>query len=357
MSLIQALPASYRWYVDDYILKFSDDSIHLTAKSEQHSHAPSCDIYKSKCFDKLCSISDSKIPTSSQTASLELNSKPKSSSVQTKPSSADVPINKLSKGKQTCNCEKVQPYTVFGQIVCAVELLCRAAQLLGLRKTIKQQVKWLLTEESDCNIPFDRFPKFSDVIFLSESKFDSLFESLITTVIDKAFSQKCSHVIAKKIFQDRELSVVALFFNRHSLIVHDSRAVMKIPDLTWYGAALLTKIGEMDKKSILKYLNDVKQTHQNREFLNKLSGEKEKVDILDYSSTQLEVFVSGLLQQCEEIRQAQIRELMFGPPACTMEFPEFNNMFCNPVYRQLLILLDIEKSLSSNKLINNMIFV
>jgi hypothetical protein len=235
-----------------------------------------------------------------------------------------------------CDCETVTPYSVFGKIFIAVEMLSRTFDIQGFKESIKVHTKWLLHDRPDV-IPFDRFLRFSDIIFIPKCKFNSLFDSLIDKVIEKVFSQKCSHLVAKEIFHNRALSVVALFVCRYKLLLHMHRTGSMMRKFSLHVEESCDELKLMGTKYAVKYLKDIRNIHQSRDIMNRFTGKNERIDILDYRSDHLELILFGLMNHWRELREAK--------NAPTRRVKRYNSeLFCHPVYRQIFILMDFQKN-------------
>ena len=356
--MIRALPEECRWYVDDFIIKAEclDDL-------EDYD---GCDVYEGECFNKLCSrpekksansqskISESKTPSQDDLFASVLNK-------MTERAFQSNEIEELEKllldgFNGVCVCPKPDSNSVLGKLVVAVEMFCRtslnkkdiltvmdrrvskndipSSNLQYLKERIGHHAKWLMDENADpLGVMSVKVPKFSDIIFIPHSKFDSLLDNFMTKVLDR--SGKCSHAIAQDIMADWELTIVALFATRYRLVLYSAETMMfkfrlEVEEIC--EELLLLGVGGAVRCVI--QVGKVFCADGRTKVFNRFTRQEETIDILDYPSRLISIFLSGLLKEYKEFRRIY-------PKGVDEKKIENYDIFCNPVYRQIILLMEM----------------
>ena len=372
VEMIRALPDNVLWYIDDFIIK--------SYRYYDSSNCPNCDVYESECFSKLCpkvkkvtqkSVQQKSDPTKPVEDDHSLYASLMDQTIeQTFPpfplikSSAELEQLLLEGFDEDCTCRKPVLNSTFEKLVIAVEMFCRtdldmkgmltmrrerismdnpSHNIEHVKEKIRHHAKWLLSD-NPCSFSPERDVKFSDIIFISKSEFGTLLDKFISKVLDR--DSKCSHEIAKAITKDPELSVVALFASRYRLTLYSAESM----DFKFRKTIeeICEEMKLMGVETALKCVEEVGAAFCSggRRVMNRFTLQKETIDILNTSARFLKRFLAGLLKEYKDFRRA-------NPAGVEGENIQDYDIFCNPVYRQIFVLMEMRDRYRSLGLFTN----
>jgi hypothetical protein len=256
-----------------------------------------------------------------------------------------------------CSCKKPEENSVLGDLVIAVEMVCRCtlddkdiltvrdrsfskdsapANIEHIKGKIWHHAKWLMSDNPDrWTLPIGRDLKHSDIIFISRKNFGALLDKFMTTALNK--DHKCSHEVAKTISEDRELTIVALFATRYRLVLYSAETMLFKFRLEI--EEMCDMIQDMGVERSVKFLQDLACLFCDgpRDMFNRFTGQGERIDIFSYPPKHLKTFIAGLLKEYKVFRR-------MNPKGVDEKKIENYDIFCNPVYRQIFVLMEARES-------------
>lgn len=348
LSAVKSLPEQYLWYVDDYIHKICSKS---TNDFKPYCELTSDCFQKKKEFEKNLTKNDKNENEGKLSISVNAN-KDISSLIKSVKKQANMfrgTQSEMRNSRSDC-CAAFDPESAEALINSGLTFifseLVNSSQKESEQKIKKHisamrlHVKWLLCDDELYvkNLPRDREPRYSDIVYIIRSTFEGLLDSYIKSGLNVA--KKCSSEITKSILKNRELAIVALFFSQY-VFLRDRNTKLTVPLPTREEKVILDIQSQVAKSglkvAVKKISNARKKIFKSGwgAIFNPHTSEMDLLEIFENPVDDHMIYVSGLLKQYNELNDVLNKKINPDQYPHSV-FDLKTSIYSNPIYRQII---------------------